>query len=128
MRHQVGGKARMFLGLLYLARPGDDEAWGTQFYALDDDRQAPSAAPYWIDEARYRLVQDVTFRPNRFLAFVNSTGAHTASIPENAQPATLERYLYQFRVAPTLEAVSMLKSSLPEERQPLWMGKLLVDD
>ena len=90
--------------------------------------EAPSAAPYWIEEQRCRLVEDVTFRPNRLLAFVNSTGAHGASIPEDAQPAALERYLYQFRVAPTLEAGSMLTSLLPEERQPMWTGKPLVDD
>lgn len=113
--------------ILFLARPGDDEAWGTQFYAVAEDQEATSAAPYWIDEKRCRLIEDVKFRPNRLVVFLNSTGAHGAQIPEDAQPETLERYIYQFRVAPTPKAVSMLKSLLPEERQPLWMGKSMVD-
>lgn len=113
--------------ILYLARPGDDEAWGTQLYAVDKDQQAGSAAPYWIDEKDCRLVEDVKFRPNRLLAFLNSVGAHGACIPVDAQPETLERYIYQFRVGPTPDAISMLKSMLPEERQPLWEGKASVD-
>jgi len=113
--------------ILYLARPGDDEAWGTQLYAVDEDQEAKNAAPYWIDEKHCRLVEDVKFRPNRLLIFLNSVGAHGASIPADAQPETLERYIYQFRVGPTLDAISMLKSMLPEERQPLWTGKALVD-
>lgn len=27
-----------------IARPGDDETWGTQLYAVDEDREAKSAA------------------------------------------------------------------------------------
>lgn len=113
--------------IFYLARPGDDEAWGTQLYAVDADEEANNAAPYWISDSRCRLVEDVRFRANRLLVFLNSAGAHGAHIPENAEPADLERYIYQFRVGPTTDAVSRLKSMLPEERQPLWEGKALVD-
>lgn len=113
--------------ILYLARPGDDEAWGTQLFAVDEDQEAKSAAPYWIDQKHCRLVEDVAFRPNRLLVFLNSAGAHGAHIPPDAQPETLERYIYQFRVGPTPDAVAKLKSMLPEERQPLWAGKALVD-
>ena len=113
--------------ILYLARRGDDESWGTQLYAVDEDREATSAAPYWIDEQHCRLVEDVAFRPNRLLVFLNSVGAHGASIPADAQPANLERYIYQFRVGPTPDAIAMLKSMLPEERRPLWTGKASVD-
>jgi len=113
--------------ILYLARPGDAETWGTQLYAVDEDQEAKSAAPYWIDEKYCRLVEDVAFRPNRLLVFLNSVGAHGAHIPADAQPETLERYIYQFRVGPTPDAIAMLKSMLPEERRPLWTGKALVD-
>ncbi len=113
--------------ILYLARPGDDETWGTQLYAVDEDREAKSAAPYWIDEKHCRLVEDVAFRPNRLLVFLNSAGAHGAYIPADAQPETLERYIYQFRVGPTIDAIAKLRSMLPEERRPLWAGKALVD-
>jgi hypothetical protein len=50
-------------------------------------------------------------------------GAHGAQIPEDAQPETLERYIYQFRIAPTVESMALLKSTLPEERRPFWAGK-----
>jgi len=113
--------------ILYLARPGDDEAWGTQVYAVDGDEEARNTAPFWISDSQCRLVEDVTFRPNRLLVFLNSVGAHGAHIPEDAQPENLERYIYQFRVGPTVEAISMLKSLLPAERQALWAGKALVD-
>jgi hypothetical protein len=113
--------------ILQLARPGDSETWGTQILAVDDDREAKSAAPYWIDEKQCRLVEDVAFRRNRLLVFLNSVGAHSAHIPADAQPATLERYIYQFRVAPPVNAVARLKSLLPEERRPLWTGKALTD-
>jgi len=113
--------------ILYLARPGDSETWGTQMYAVDQDQEAKSAAPYWIDEKQCRLVEDVGFRPNRLLVFLNSTGAHGAHIPADAQPELLERFIYQFRVGPTVDAVAKLRSLLPEERQPLWAGKALLD-
>lgn len=113
--------------IFYLTRPQDSESWGTQLYAVDEDHEARNAAPYWIDPERCRLVEDVAFRPNRLLVFLNSTGAHGAHIPEDAQPPTLERYIYQFRVGPPAETVTMLKSQLPEEQQPLWAGKALVD-
>ena len=113
--------------IFYLARPRESESWGTQIYAVDGDAEAKSAAPYWIDPKHCRLIEDVAFRPNRLLVFLNSTGAHGAHIPEDAQPPTLERYIYQFRVGPPTETIAMLKSRLSEERQPLWRGKALVD-
>jgi hypothetical protein len=113
--------------ILYLAKSGDDPTWGTQLYAVDADEEAKNAAPYWISEKRCRLVEDVKFLPNRLLVFLNSVGAHGAFIPEDAQPPDLQRFIYQFRVGPTVEAISTLKALLPEERQPLWTGKSRVD-
>ena len=34
--------------ILYLAKPGDDERWGTQLYAVDRDAEARDAKPHWI--------------------------------------------------------------------------------
>lgn len=113
--------------ILYLPRQEDSESWGTQIYSVDEDREADSAAPYWIDPRRCRLVEDVNFKPNRMLVFLNSRGAHGARIPPNAQPENLQRHIYQFRIGPTAEAIAMLKAKLPEERQPLWVGKALID-
>jgi len=113
--------------ILYLAFPGDDESWGTQMYAVRNDREATSAAPYWIDEQDCTMVEDVKFVPNRMITFLNSDGAHGAFIPPDAQPENLRRYIYQFRLGPTQDWVAKLKAMLPEEKQPLWAGKALVD-
>jgi hypothetical protein len=57
------------------------------------------------------------------LIFLNSVGAHGAHIPEDAQPEDLERYIYQFRIAPTVDAMRMLKQALSADRRALWAGK-----
>ena len=113
--------------ILYLARPEDGDAWGTQLYAVENDQEARSAAPYWIDETQCRLAADVNFRPNRLLVFLNSVGAHGAFIPADAEPADLERYIYQFRVGPPLDTITMLKSHMPPEQQALWTGQSRID-
>ena len=110
--------------LMYLARPGDSEAWGTQLYSVEDDVEAPSVAAYWIKAERCRLEKDVPFRRNSMLIFLNSGGAHGARIPMEAEPANLERYMYQFRVGPTASSIRELMRLLPEERQGLWAGKV----
>lgn len=109
-------------GLLYLARPGDSETWGTQLYAVDDDREAKGVAPYWIDGKRCRQMVDVTFVPNRLLVFINSHGAHGATIPDDA-PDGLERYAYQFRVGLGEDATNSVLDTLTPDRRPFWMGK-----
>ena len=111
--------------LLYLVRPGDQETWGTRLYAVDADGEATGAQPYWIDPQACRVVREVPFKANSALVFLNSTGAHGASIPADAEPADLERYIYQFRVGPTRESIAALMALLPEERQPAWAGKLV---
>ena len=110
--------------LLYLARAQDSERWGTQLYAVDDDRPARGAAPHWIADEQCRLAADVPFRRNSMLVFLNSTGAHGAQIPEDAEPADLQRYIYQCRVGPTPAATRALMASLPDEQVPLWAGKV----
>lgn len=110
-------------GILYLARRNDSETWGTQLYTVDEDEEASSASPHWINPAHCRLAGEVAFRHNRMLLFLNSVGAHGAYIPEDAQPETLERYIYQFRIGPTVESIAKLKATLSEERRPLWVGK-----
>lgn len=110
--------------LLYLASPGDSEAWGTQLYAVDSDVEAASVAPHWIRPQQCRLVKDVPFRANSALVFMNSHGAHGAQIPATAEPADLERYIYQFRIGPTAESIRRLVSLLPPERRERWSGKV----
>jgi hypothetical protein len=110
--------------LLYLARPEDSEAWGTQLFAVDEDPPARGAAPHWIDAARCRLAADIPFRRNSMLVFLNSTGAHGAQIPDDAEPANLSRYTYQCRIGPSGRAIRALMATLPEENVPLWAGKV----
>jgi hypothetical protein len=109
---------------MYLARKGDDESWGTQVYAVDDDGEAQGAAPHWIDPARCHLVEDVAFKPNRALIFLNSSGAHGATIPEDAKPADLDRYAYQFRIGPDAASIVTVTATLPEDRRAAWTGKV----
>jgi hypothetical protein len=111
--------------LLYLPRGKESEQWGTQMYAVDQDETANSIAPHWIDPERCRLVVDVPFRRNTALVFLNSHGAHGAEIPEDAEPADLQRYIYQYRIGPTKAAIRSLVATLPPDRRPLWEGKLV---
>ena len=111
--------------LLYLPRTKETEKWGTQIYAVDNDESANSIAPLWIDPARCRLVADIPFRRNSALVFLNSHGAHGAFIPEDAKPADLQRYAYQYRIGPTKAAIQHLVATLPEERRSAWEGKVV---
>jgi hypothetical protein len=112
--------------LLYLKRPTDDEAWGTEVLRVEGDEEARGAKPHWIDEAKCEIVDRVAFKRNRALMFLNSVGAHTARIPEDAQPADLERYAYQFRVGAERETIEYLLANMPEERREFWAGKIVT--
>ena len=109
-------------GLVYLARNGDMESYGTQFYRVRDDEDAPSDKPYYVDQARCEEVAAVPFRANTLVAFLNSRGAHGASIPADAKPATLERYLYQFRLGPDIKTIKRLVSMMEPGHREHWGG------
>lgn len=109
-------------GLVYLAREGDNEAYGTQLYRVRDDEEAPNDKPLYVDERRCELVKSVPFRANTLLVFLNSTGAHGASIPSDATPATLERYVYQFRLGPDGAGIKQLLEAMPEAARGRWSG------
>lgn len=111
--------------LLYLARAHESDQWGTQLYSVDDDEAAGTIAPHWIDPARCRLKVDVPFQRNTALVFLNSRGAHGASIPEDAQPTDLQRYIYQYRIGPTKAAIASLVDMLPQEQRSVWEGKMV---
>ena len=112
-------------GLLYLARRGDSEKWGTQIYSVKQDEAAGTVAPHWIDPDRCVLAADVPFRRNTALVFLNSHCAHGAFIPEDAEPADLQRYIYQFRIGPTKAAIQKLVAMMPEDQRPSWEGKVV---
>jgi hypothetical protein len=87
--------------LIYLARPGDDEAYGTQLFTIDEPPSLDRTSTFYPEEHGYRceLVKTVPFRANTAFAFVNAGAAHGAEIPVTA-PKDLERYAYQFYVSP----------------------------
>jgi hypothetical protein len=110
--------------LLYLARAGDSESWGTQLFSVDDDGEAADINPLWIPSERCRLHSEVAFRRNSMLIFLNSHGAHGATIPVDAQPPRLERYVYQFRIGPRAESIRAMMRELPPDRRSFWAGKV----
>jgi hypothetical protein len=117
-------KRVMLTCLLYLARHGDSEAHGTQIFRVHDDSEAGYKQTYYPEEEGHRcdLVKVVPFRPNSMLVFLNSHGAHGATIPAD-EPADLERYTYQFYVAPQREALSALIKTLTPEQRARWQNK-----
>ena len=117
-------KRSLLTCLLYLAKPGDDEAHGTRLYRVTDDAEAHYKQTYYPEREGHpcELVKVVPFRPNSMLVFLNSKGAHGAGIPESA-PATTERCSYQFYVAPDNAALAALLKSLPPDRREMWKNR-----
>jgi len=113
-------------GIVYLAREGDNETHGTQIYRVRDDAEAPTSRVYYPEPEKCELVRNVPFRANTMLAFLNSEGAHGASIPADTQPPTLERYIYQFRLGPTGKVIKRLTDLMPPEQAALWAGAKTV--
>ena len=98
--------------LIYFARRGDDESFGTSFYSIDRSPVIDRRNTFFPEHEGYRcdLVRTAPFRPNTAVAFVNADGAHGAEIPASAPPAT-ERYSYQFYVSPDRAALAALLPS-----------------
>ena len=108
--------------ILYLAKPGDPDTWGTQLYRVSDDTEAPGAQPFWMQAHDNVLAKDVRFIPNRALVFLNSDGSHGASLPAEA-PEDFERYIYQCRVGPDGLTIDRLKALLTPQTRAKWEGK-----
>jgi hypothetical protein len=114
----------MLTCLMYLAREGDSEGYGTQIFRVHGDAEADYKQTYYPEQAggRCELVKVVPYRPNSMLVFLNSRGAHGADIAADA-PSELERFTYQFYVAPLNEALSALIRSLPPTHRVKWRNK-----
>ena len=117
-------KHSMLTCLLYLARDGDSDTYGTQIFRVFGDDEAGYKQTYYPEEdgRKCELVKVVPFKPNTMLVFLNSRGAHGATIPPNA-PADLERYTYQFYVASDHAALGALIKSLPAAQRAMWRSK-----
>jgi hypothetical protein len=121
-------KHSMVTCLLYLARPGDSDVYGTQLFRVTGDQEAHYKQTYYPESNGHpcELAAVVPFRPNTMLAFLNARGAHGATIPADA-PGDLERYSYQFYVAPKKEALRDLLKTLPRDRRAMWQSRDKVD-
>jgi len=117
-------KHSMLTCLVYFARPGDDEAFGTQIFSVANDADADYKQTYYPQQAGHSctLVKVVPFRPNSMLVFLNSRGAHGATIPADA-PESLARYSYQFYIGPEKQALGTLIRQLPEARRRMWQSR-----
>jgi hypothetical protein len=117
-------KRTMLTCLLYLAMPGDSEAYGTQLFAVSEDTESRYKQTYYPEGDGLGCKLDVTvpFRPNTMLVLLNARGAHGATIPADA-PTDVERYAYQFYVAPQNAALSALVKTLPRDRRAMWKSR-----
>jgi hypothetical protein len=114
-------KIAALTGLIYFARPGDSQEYGTELYRVENDRQAPFMKTYYpeADGATTELVRTVPSIANSALVFMNVPGmAHGAVIPPDAPQS--ERYAYQFYVGPTKSKVARLVRRLPPEQAAAW--------
>jgi hypothetical protein len=102
-------KRVVFTCLLYFARPGDSEAFGTAFYRMSGVPNIDRTTTFYPEAQGITcdLVKRVPFRANSAVAFLNWGGAHGADIPRSA-PDDTERYSYQFYVSPEAKALASL--------------------
>tara|TARA_B100001123_G_scaffold446235_1_gene600020 strand:+ start:2204 stop:3301 length:1098 start_codon:yes stop_codon:yes gene_type:complete len=111
--------------LIYFAKPGDSEEWGTQLFRVVGTSSHPTGGEksnrIYLGRTSYpekeglecEPVTTALFKANSALFFVNSdSGAHGVDIPEDARPANLERYAYQFYIGPPLD---LLKQAARQE-------------
>lgn len=98
-----------FTCLLYFARPGDDTAYGTQLFSVDQPIVVDRTNTFYPREHGHTChpVKTVSFEPNTALVFLNRGGAHAAEIPRKA-PKHTKRYSYQFYVGPEPASVEAL--------------------
>ncbi len=108
--------------LVYLPRPKDIDSYGTQIYRLRNEPEVTHSSPLWVDPSECELVKDVPAERNTALVFLNSTGAHGASIPSDAPPHT-ERYLYQVHFSVEEDMRQKLIDSLEGSERSSWASE-----
>lgn len=122
LRPHLDPKRVAVTGLLYLAREGQSDAYGTQLFKVNRPFVASGMKTFFPEEAGLtcELARDVPFRPNTLLAFVNSRAAHGASLPPGA--ALDERYAFQFYLKPDDGTLKKLLKDLPADARASWEG------
>ena len=90
----------MLTFLLYLARPGDGEEYGTKLFRTKGTPTDAHRGIFYADAegVDYEFAKTIPYRPNSALVFLSPRALHGADIPHDATPVGLERYTYQFYV------------------------------
>ncbi len=118
--------------LLYLARPGEPETYGTQLFRVHRENfVAGWANTYYPEEEglRCELAKTMPYRGNLCVSFLNlGGGAHGAALPPDAQPADLRRLVFQFYMGPDREELEALVDRLPADRQIAWKRRVKNKD
>jgi len=105
--------------LVYLPPRNAQRFFGTQLCAVRREPEHRSHGALWMDDTDVEAVKSVPGHPNTALAFVNGTGAHRASIPEDVASDT-ERYLYQLQLGPSAASQRRLLASMPADEAARW--------
>ncbi len=120
LKPHLDPKRVVITGLVYFARPGDSEAYGTQLFRVGKPFTSSTMGKFYPEDEGLpvELARTVPFRPNTLLAFVNSKAAHGATLPADA--SLRERYAYQFYVKPRDGDLKKLLLELPPESRTNW--------
>jgi hypothetical protein len=108
------------VALFYAAPRGAAHTYGTQLYRLIQERDEPHTSPLWLKPEECEVARDVPGIGNSALMFLNSTGAHGASVPDEA-PADFLRYVYQARFSPDAATKARLLELLAGEGRERWV-------
>ena len=109
LKPHLDPKRVVITGLVYFARPGDSEAYGTSFYRINGTPKIDRTSTFYPESQGLKcdVVKMVPFKANSAVAFLNYGGAHGADIPKTA-PRDTERYAYQFYVSPEPGALATI--------------------
>jgi hypothetical protein len=120
LKPHLDPKRVVITGLVYFARPGDSEAYGTQLFRVGKPFTSDTTGKFYPEDEGLplELARTVPFRPNTLFAFVNSKAAHGATLPPDAP--LRERYAYQFYVKPRDGDLKKLLLELPPESRANW--------
>ena len=114
--------------LMYLARPGDSEAWGTQLYSVESDVEAPSVAAYSIKAERCRLREGRAVPPQQHADLPELGWARMARRIPTGGRARRPRTIH-VPVSRRAYGLEHPRADAPAARRAasLWAGKVITD-
>jgi hypothetical protein len=120
LKPHLDPKRVVITGLIYFARAGDSDAYGTQLFRVGRPFTSSTMGKFYPEDEGLplELARTVPFRSNVLFAFVNSKAAHGATLPLDAP--LRERYAYQFYVKPRDGDLKKLLLELPPGSRTNW--------